>query len=245
MAKNTSRNYPVENIEFKGEDQVVPVESVRPNPWNYNVQTPEIFGKLLQSMRQFGFTQPIVARQTTTGIEIIDGEHRWRAARELGMKKVRVLNLGAVDDARAKQLSVIFNELGGRPDEVRLAELLREVTQDGVSVDDLLAVMPYSAAELDMLLETVDFGYVNLSKEDSREAPGTPEAGHTEVAERPPAKSKSTERKITLTLDAEAAQALEEKLARIDADQSKAVITAVDAYLTKKRKTKNVGDAKT
>lgn len=162
------------------EQTQVSISSVHPNRYNYNVQKGATFAKLVASLREFGFVQPVVVREDGDGYEIVNGEHRYRAAIELKLQSIPIINLGAVTDVRAKQLAVILNELGGSPDEVRLADLLRDISAE-VTIDDLQRVMPFSDKELEMYLSTIDFSFVNLPAEDSGtrdlDADDAPESG--------------------------------------------------------------------
>jgi ParB family chromosome partitioning protein len=63
---------------------------------------------LVSSIRESGIIQPIVARKTGTGYEIIAGERRWRAAQVIGLKEVPVI-LKEVQDTEVALLSLIEN----------------------------------------------------------------------------------------------------------------------------------------
>lgn len=159
---------------------VVSIALVKPNRHNYNVQSSETFNKLVENVREFGFVEPVIVRSLEGGQkEIINGEHRYHGALQLGMTEISIVDLGVVDDARAKQLTITLNELGGKPDQVRLAELLRDIhAAEGVSLEDLERLMPYSGKELDMLITAVDFSFANLSTDDTRRpVPEEPAAG--------------------------------------------------------------------
>jgi len=64
-------------------------ETIYPNAYNPNRQSENDFELLLSSMQEDGFTQPILVQRKTR--EIIDGEHRWRAAQRLGLKEIPVV----------------------------------------------------------------------------------------------------------------------------------------------------------
>jgi ParB-like chromosome segregation protein Spo0J len=51
---------------------------LKPNSYNPNRQSDHDFELLIRSMEEDGFTQPVIALRDTN--EIVDGEHRWRAA---------------------------------------------------------------------------------------------------------------------------------------------------------------------
>ncbi len=169
MAANTKQKQrPVAKpASLVGEHKVVPIRSVVPNKWNYNVESPAIFTKLVRSLRDNGFIEPIVCRRIAKAKwEIVNGEHRWRAAIEAGLTEISIIDMGEVGDTKAQSLCIIFNELGGTPDEVRLADLLRTIAAD-TSFEKLNETMPFPEAELKCLLESVDFSYVNMSGKDA------------------------------------------------------------------------------
>jgi len=71
-------NNPELNIEW------VDIELVHPNPWNPNVQSDFIYAKTRISILEHGFIDPIKVRQKADGqYEVIDGEHRWKVAKDL------------------------------------------------------------------------------------------------------------------------------------------------------------------
>jgi hypothetical protein len=169
MANFNDRNYGDGAVAVIGEDKIVAIGDLVPNPWNYNTQPDAMFTKLAESLRTFGFVQPVVVRQDEGAWQIINGEHRWRAAKLLGMTEIPVRDLGVLDDAKAKQLTIILNELGGTPDQVRLAELLRDINLD-VNIDDIIKVMPFPDFETRLLIDAVDFHFDTASSVDIRGA---------------------------------------------------------------------------
>jgi DNA modification methylase len=62
------------------------------------------------------------------GLEIIDGEHRWRAAQEAGLKEIRVLVIDCTDE-EARARTVAMNQIHGEPDPERQAALLAELAR--------------------------------------------------------------------------------------------------------------------
>ncbi len=65
--------------------QTVEVGKLHPNPWNPNRQDARTFEAERESIRNYGFIDPVTVREHPTingEFEIIDGEHRWRAATE-------------------------------------------------------------------------------------------------------------------------------------------------------------------
>jgi ParB/RepB/Spo0J family partition protein len=128
----------------------LPVDRLRPNPWNPNRVPPELFAKLREYIRREGFVEPLVVRPAEPGhYEILGGEHRWRVAQELGYGTVPCAVV-ELDDRRAKILSVNLNELKGQSLPHLLAELVHDLSRD-LSIEDLASQLPYDIPELEDL----------------------------------------------------------------------------------------------
>lgn len=131
----------------------VAVSSLHPNPWNPNQQSEVVRRAERESIEAYGFVDPITVREHPTIVdayEIIDGEHRWQAAQELGYTEVPVVVL-VLDDTAARKLTVILNETRGDADAVLLGQLLSELKD--MSDPDVFALgLPYTGSELDHLL---------------------------------------------------------------------------------------------
>lgn len=129
----------------------VAASTLRPNPWNPNVQSPFMFDKALASIREFGFVDPVTVRVVsgTEGYEIVDGEHRWRAACKLGIEQVAIVNLGEIPDHVAKRLTVVLNETRGEANVEKISDLIKSLVDEDRT---LVNVLPYTAHELQQFL---------------------------------------------------------------------------------------------
>lgn len=140
----------------------VPIEWLVPNPWNPNQMDDEMYQKARTSIRTFGFIDPITVRSISEEqFEIIDGEQRWRGARDEGLIEIDIANLGEVDDETAKQLTIIFNELHGSFDPKSMGNLLTDLVTS-IPLPDLLEVLPFDQARFEELtaLPKVDWDAV-------------------------------------------------------------------------------------
>lgn len=124
--------------------QYINVNDIHPNEWNPNRQSEHDFELLLKSMREDGFTQPVVAIKTDEGlIKIVDGEHRWRAAHTLGFDEIPVV-VTPMTEEQAKIATLRHNRARGSEDVDLTAELLRDLeklgaldwAQDSLMMDD-------------------------------------------------------------------------------------------------------------
>lgn len=108
--------------------EYVDTDSVKPNSYNPNRQNESDFSLLLRSMREDGFTQPIVVQKSTR--EIVDGEHRWRAARELGLTQVPVVMV-EMSDEQMRISTLRHNRARGSEDVGLSSQLLRDLRELG------------------------------------------------------------------------------------------------------------------
>lgn len=145
--------------------QTVDINTVFPNVWNPNRQSDFIFQKELTSIKTHGMIDPVLVREIPEGFEIIDGEHRWRACKDLGFTEVPVNNLGQVTESVAKQLTIVMNEVKGKSETGKLSDLLKNIELD-IGMEKLVELMPYVPAELESLLRnvTVDFGSLGTTQ---------------------------------------------------------------------------------
>ena len=149
---------------------------LHPNAYNPNKMDDEMLRKEVESIREFGFVDPITVRKLylanpdlmpnapVGGYEIIDGEHRWKAAKIVGLDQVPCIVLD-VDDAMAEQLTIVLNDLRGKPNEEKLAALVRDLSTRR-SMLDLEKVLPYKRERLaEMIAERkADFDWDALKR---------------------------------------------------------------------------------
>jgi len=105
---------------------MLPVESVRPNKWNVNAISDEEYAKLKEAIRASGpeNMEPIIVRTAEDGVwEIVNGEQRWKIAKELGWKTIPAAEV-KIDRKEAKYLCLSYNALRGKVNFVKLSELL-------------------------------------------------------------------------------------------------------------------------
>lgn len=102
----------------------LPVESIKPNAYNPNTMDTEEFAELVDEVRHLGrLPKPIVVNKGATGWVIVDGEHGWRAAREVGLPTV-ACEVVEVDSFEAMRQTYKRNR-HGHNDPVRLGRMFR------------------------------------------------------------------------------------------------------------------------
>jgi len=92
-----------------GELRELPVADIEPNRYQpRRAFDPGALDELKQSMAATGLLQPVVVRQTQGGYELVAGERRWRAARDLGWKRIPGV-VRDVDDRTLLTLALVEN----------------------------------------------------------------------------------------------------------------------------------------
>lgn len=126
----------------------VVVERLLPNPWNPNVQTDFMFEKERESIRRHGMIDPITVRELDDGFfQIVDGEHRFKAAQLEGYTEISANNLGVLADEVAKQLTLVMNDIKGANDQTKLQQLLIDI-ESIIGKDEMIQVLPYEESKI-------------------------------------------------------------------------------------------------
>lgn len=82
-----------------GPEKEVPIEAIRSNPFQPRTRFPdEALGELAASIRRNGLLQPLVVRPAGEGWQIVAGERRWRALRQLEWENVPVIVRDLTDE---------------------------------------------------------------------------------------------------------------------------------------------------
>src|SRR5687767_14622937 len=102
----------------------VPLTSLHPDPANPRTIGEAELAALTRSIREFGFVQPILARQADN--VVIGGHQRLVAARRLGHKTVPVTYVD-LNQEQARLLNLALNRINGDWDEQLLARLLTDL----------------------------------------------------------------------------------------------------------------------
>ena len=131
--------------------EYVPVGDLKPNDYNPNRQSDHDFELLLRSMREDGFTQPVVALKATK--IIVDGEHRWRAGQALGYTEIPVVYVDMTPE-QARIATLRHNRARGSEDVELAASVLRDLVQLGATEWAQESLM-LSDEEMERLLEDI------------------------------------------------------------------------------------------
>lgn len=110
MAEETQIENNADKISVDPKDlHIVDISEIRLNTWNPKDKDTTEYKRVLESIKANGLMGFIVVRENPaegTKYEIIDGEQRFTACKELGYTKILVNNKGVVDDKKARELTL-------------------------------------------------------------------------------------------------------------------------------------------
>ena len=127
-----------------------------------------LFAAAKQSIEDNGFCVEIQVRDVgpgnpkgsgryeEDGLEIVDGFHRWKAAQDLGMKKVPIRNIGVVTDLEAEQRTAQMNLKGDAPNDLLLAKSVARLQTLYDDSDELALHTGLTGLEVEALLSLED-----------------------------------------------------------------------------------------
>lgn len=171
----------VGRIEFDPKKlQMVEIDKVVPNPWNPKDKDTSDFAKVKQSIEKKGLRTPVIVRERGDIFEIIDGEQRFTACKELGFSHIWVYNEGVVSDKEAQELTIWFQQQVPF-NEIDLAQLVASIVKN----PDF--ELPFSEGEIDHFKEMVSFNFdeyktdapdIEISDEKDTKQVTCPECGH-------------------------------------------------------------------
>lgn len=131
----------MKNFEFKEENLLkVDIDKVHPNSWNPKEPNTKEYENIKKSLEINGYAQPILVREDGDSFEIIDGQHRFLAAKELGYSEIYIYNAGQISDEDAKSMT-IWMQTQVPFDEVQLAPIV-------VELNKLDITLPYTDEEI-------------------------------------------------------------------------------------------------
>lgn len=141
------------------------VQSLVKANWNYKTDSEEVKEKLRENIKRNGLIENLIVRELDTGFfEVVNGNHRFDVIKELGSESVMCFNLGVVSQAQAMRIAIETNETKFAPDNLKLAESLKEIGLE-FSLDDLEKTMPFSKEELENFDKLLNFDFDSMKNE--------------------------------------------------------------------------------
>lgn len=130
-----------------------PASSLKPDPRNARSHPKRQIDQLVQSIRQFGFTNPVLIDEADV---LIAGHGRLRAAKELGLAEVPTIALEGLTEAQKKALRLADNKIAlnaGWDLEILKLELAQIGSLD-IELD--LSLTGFSSGEIEVVLKAAN-----------------------------------------------------------------------------------------
>lgn len=126
---------PAEPIKIRvtGKSVLAKLDAVKPNPWNPNQMTEFQIESTRAGLIEEGWVAAyalLIWRTDEKGRAqniIIDGEHRWRIAKDIGFKEGPMVFLDGITEAKAREMTVAFDNKRGKFEPNRLRELVLSI----------------------------------------------------------------------------------------------------------------------
>jgi len=110
LGKGLGALIPEKAVEERGDTvKHIKVSTISPNKMQPRKQfNSEKLNELKNSIKEKGVIQPIIVRSTDTGYELIAGERRFRAVKDLGYSEIPAI-IKQVSDADSLEMALIEN----------------------------------------------------------------------------------------------------------------------------------------
>ncbi len=109
LGKGLQAFFPDHKAEHEEHVEQIALSELRPNPYQpRKAFSEEAIAELAESISEHGLLQPIIARKSIKGYEIVVGERRLRAAKRAGLIEVPVV-VRKLDDKEMMELALIEN----------------------------------------------------------------------------------------------------------------------------------------
>lgn len=155
----------------------IPHADLRPNGWNPNRMTAFERESLKHGLQTDGWllsqSLTVWASDEKGGKQyiIIDGEHRWTAAGELGMPECPAVLIHKISESYAKELTIKLFQRRGRPDEDKLGALIRSIPTRSIKIETRSLDLGIKEEKLSNLLRPKEKASNPPSKMPSGQAP--------------------------------------------------------------------------
>jgi ParB-like chromosome segregation protein Spo0J len=159
--------------------EYVPITSLTPASYNPRKWDTEAKEQLKESLRRFGFVDPLVVNKAVGRENIVLGGHmRIESAKELGIEKVPVVFVDIPDEAKERELNLRLNKNQGEFDFELLAQFdesfLAEVGFNSEELDSIFEVEPVEENfDLEKELRRLEIEEITVKKGDLYDLDGS------------------------------------------------------------------------
>lgn len=190
----------------RGQVKLCELQEVKPNPWNPNEMPQYVLESIKLGFQTDGWLVSqalLIWGRDDKGKDrnvIIDGEHRWKAATELGMEEGPMVFIDGLSETDAMGLTVKLNQKRGDWNDMKLGVVFHAL---GVTPDEAMAY-GFTQDEMMKHLQVIPedmAGPILDPSGDLGAAPPDPDERPTQPSSRNPTLETSTVKMVQLFLD--------------------------------------------
>lgn len=129
--------------------QMIPAEKLNPAKYNprKDLQPGDLeYEKLLRSIEEFGYVEPVIWNEGTGNI--VGGHQRFKVLKQLGQTEIQCVVVD-LDPHREKLLNIALNKIGGEFDLPLLGDLLQDLQNSGLD----LSLTGFGEQEIDKVFQ--------------------------------------------------------------------------------------------
>ena len=129
--------------------ETIAIDKLMAHPANPNRMKDATFKKLVRHIGRSGNYEPIIVRRYQGAFEIVNGHHRVKALKQLGVEKADCV-VWEVDDDEALVLLATLNRLAGGDDLEKKSQLIKKLSER-FGDKDLFKMLPENRKAIDRL----------------------------------------------------------------------------------------------
>jgi hypothetical protein len=141
------------------QQEMVDIQALKLAEYNPRKMSEEEMTKLINSLKEFGFIQPVIARRVDN--LVIGGHQRIAAYQKVladtgGDTKVPVVFLDSISDERVKILNLALNRISGEWDFEKLASIFEEFNGKDLSMGEI-SLSGFDDKEMNSIVDGLKF----------------------------------------------------------------------------------------
>ncbi|RME52989.1 ParB/RepB/Spo0J family partition protein [Candidatus Woesearchaeota archaeon] len=157
--------------------ETVPIQLLKENPDNPRKITRKELAKLVKSIEEFGFVQPLIVNEHPDRHNIVIGGHqRLKAAKKLGLTEVPVVYVNLPKD-KEQMLNIALNKISGEWDDLKLQNLIQEILSQNLDA----TITGFDEPEIAQIIAAMNSKEQELLKDVVPEPPKTPKSKPGEI----------------------------------------------------------------
>lgn len=147
----------------------IPIDRLVEAEWNWKEPgDAAMMAKLVASIRRDRSAGVLPVRRLPDGrYEVLDGNHRLRAIREIGWTEVQAEDFGEISLAEAVLVAQRRNYQWFRDDLLALGDLFKEVVLPEISIEEIATFDPLDAGQIGDLARIREFGWDDMTPKGS------------------------------------------------------------------------------